>query len=101
MTDTAWTFQIIFGILQAFFVLALTWLIMLIRGIEKDHNQRLESHHKRISTLERSTDVDIANLKHYRNMLHEISEDVKGIKDCLSNPKFFERCPNRQKELNL
>ncbi len=95
MDNTPWIFQIVFGILQAFFVLALAWLISLIKGIERDHSKRLDNHHDRISALERSTDVDISNLQHYKNMLNEISGDVKGIKTLLTDPKFFDRCPNR------
>lgn len=93
--NNAWIFQIIFGILQGFFILALAWLIGLIRSIERDHNQILDDHHKRLITLERKTDVDVADLKHYKDMLHEIAADVKEINKYLTDPKFFDRCPNR------
>jgi len=93
--NNVWIFQLIFGILQGFFILALAWLIGLIKSIEREHTQILNDHHKRLTALERSTDVDMANLKHYKDMLHEIAADVKGINKYLTDPKFFDRCPNR------
>lgn len=93
--NNVWVFQLIFGVLQGFFILALAWLIALIKGIEKDHSKRLDSHHERLAALERSTDVDVANLRHYKNMLNEIASDVKAINNHLTDPKFFDRCPNR------
>lgn len=93
--DNVWIFQLIFGVLQAFFILALAWLIGLIKSIERQHNGILNDHNKRISSLERSMDVDIADLKHYKDVLCEISINVKELNLLLTDPKFFERCPNR------
>ena len=74
MDNTPWIFQIVFGILQAFFVLALAWLIALIKGIAE-----LNAYHQDIIEYAYKNRVWITSPTTLMSMLTVVQTVIKNM----------------------